>query len=366
VGTPPSDASAPTRSRGRNFLLGCLAGCGGLALLAVSSCIGFIWWVNRPGELLEPARLRGPETTAYAEWTLRLEDPGTSAFVEELLASIRRLQERANSPLPGGLGRLLSGYQARRNETQLRQLFPCVVSWSVLSGSRPEDELHLVTVSIERLGNRTVVADWILSWVLGRDDETEVVSYGGENIYHLKRQGSAFFLRRGQIFFTTGIEAAQRAVDRLQPRSAPSAEATELDRLIDTLPPDRPLRGATTNEHGELERVLARLVDDDRAAELAAIPREIVRGATLSGGFDESSRFAAVLDVLTTRPPDGAGDRIRQLAEAIGASLSTESLPVHVEAVPREDGVRLVFEVDDLPRLLERWTEHVAERPEPN
>ena len=357
--TPSSGAAAP-RSRGRNFLLGCLAGCGALALLAVSSCLGLVWWVNRPGELLEPSRLRGPETTAYVEWTLRLEDPGTSAFVDELLASLGRLQRSASSPLPGALGGFLANLQSRRNERQLRELFPCVVAWGVFGGAEPEDELHLVTLSVEKLGNRLVLIDWFLGWVIGRDPETEVVSHRGEKIYLLKKPGSAFFLRSGQIFFTTGLEAATRAVDRLQPEAAGPPEATELDRLIEGLPADRPLRGATTNQHGEIGRLVSLLLDPP-AEEVPGTVWDQVRGATLAGGFAEDSSFVAALD-LRTEGPLWSGEEARAMAESLAASLSTESLPVRVEALPQADGVRFEFEVDDLPRLLERWTARVVER----
>ena len=357
--TPSSGDAAPTRSRGRNFLLGCLAGCGALALLAVSSCLGLVWWINRPGELLEPARLRGPETTAYVEWTLRLEDPGTSAFVTELLASMNRLQ-RSASPLPGALGGILANYQERRNEKQMRELFPCVVAWGVFAAAKPDEELHLVTLSVEKLGNRLVVMDWILGWILGRDSETEVVSHGGEKIYVLKKLGSAFFLRRSQIFFTTGLEAATRAVDRLQPGAAGPAEATELDRLIDGLPADRPLRGATTNRHGEVRRLVALLLEP-QAEEPPGEVWDQVRAATLAGGFAQDSTFHAALD-LRTEGPVWSDENARAIAASLAASLSTGTLPVRVEAVPHEDGVRFDFEVDDLPRLLERWTERVVER----
>ena len=92
MGAPSGDVAVTSGpSRGRNVLMSCLAGCGALALLAISTCAGFVWWVNRPGELLEPARLRGPETTAYLEWTLRLEDPGTAAFAQSLGVDEARL-----------------------------------------------------------------------------------------------------------------------------------------------------------------------------------------------------------------------------------------------------------------------------------
>jgi hypothetical protein len=94
---PVANPSPSTRSRGKSVLFSCLAGCGILALVMISSCVGFVWWLNRPGELLEPSRLRDADTTGYVEWTLRLEDPGTEALVEDIFAAIRQIQERAPS-----------------------------------------------------------------------------------------------------------------------------------------------------------------------------------------------------------------------------------------------------------------------------
>jgi len=363
MGAQPSGevtvTSAP--SRGRNVLMGCLAGCGALALLAVSTCAGFVWWVNRPGELLEPARLRGPETTAYLEWKLRLEDPGTAAFVQELLASMQRLQQRAPGVMPGPLGGMLSRYQARRNEKEFRKLFPCVVAWSVLSAPDPQHEQHLVSVSLAALGNRTVVVDWVLGFLLGKDRDTEIVEHAGERIYRLKRFDSAFFLRRGQVFFTTGLEGAKLAVDRLSVEPPAAVEPTSLDRLIAALPPERALRGATTNEHGEVARLLDVLLDGEHAEAASRLGLDAVRGATLAGGFDEQSKFHATLDVLgiDTSGVEGGPER---LASALAASLSTSSLPVGVQAAALADGVRFEFEVDDLPGLLERLSDRAESR----
>ena len=362
MGAPGGEVAVTSGpSRGRNVLLSCLAGCGALALLAVSTCAGFIWWVNRPGELLEPARLRGPETTAYLEWTLRLEDPGTAAFVQSLLGSMQRLQQRAPGVMPGPLGGMLASYQTRRNEKELRKLFPAVVAWTVLSAPDAQHEQHLVSVSLAALGNRTVVADWFLGFLLGNDRDTEIVEHAGEKIYRLKRYDSAFFLRRGQVFFTTGLEGATLAVDRLSSGTLPSAEPTPLDRLIASLPAERALRGATTNEHGEVLRLLDVLLDRDHEDAMARLGLDTVRAATLAGGFDEGSKFRATLDVLG---PDLSAVEAgpERLAAALAQSLSTASLPVEVQGAALEGGVRFEFRVDDLPGLLERLMDRAGSR----
>ena len=50
-------------SRGKRILVGCGIGCGALLLVSISSCVGFFVWLNRPGELLDPERLLGGDTT---------------------------------------------------------------------------------------------------------------------------------------------------------------------------------------------------------------------------------------------------------------------------------------------------------------
>ena len=349
---PAISASSSTRSRGKNVLFGCLAGCGLLALIMISSCVGFVWWLNRPGELLEPSRLRDADTTGYVEWTLRLEDPGTEALVEDIFAALRQIQERAPNALPPAIENALRGYQTRRNEERFRELFPCVMAWSVIGGETPEDELHVFTVSVAKLGNRLVLMDWILGMFIGKSPDVEVVKHGGEKIYYLPREGSAFFLQRSDFFFTTDLEAAKRVVDRLQPGAVASApEATRLDRMLNVLPEQQPLRGAATNALGETRRFFELLTGVSDLDVIESLPWDRVDGMSLSGGFTEESSFEATLDLMLD-----AGQWTEQEAEALAGalmrSLASEDLPVGISVVPRPDRVQLVFDVDDLPGLL--------------
>ena len=41
-------------SRGKRILIGIGVGCLAIVLLIVGSCAGFIIWINRSGELIEP------------------------------------------------------------------------------------------------------------------------------------------------------------------------------------------------------------------------------------------------------------------------------------------------------------------------
>lgn len=349
---PVASPSPSSGSRGRNVLFSCLAGCGLLALIMISSCVGFVWWLNRPGELLEPSRLRDADTTGYVEWTLRLEDPGTEALVEDIFRALRQVQERAPNALPPAIENVLRDYQTRRNERQFRELFPCVMAWNVIGGQTADDELHVFTVSVAKLGNRLVLMDWVIGMFIGRSPDVDVVKYGGEKIYHLPREGSAFFIRRSDFFFTTDLAAAKRAVDRLQPvPTTSSAEATRLDRMLDTLPEQLPLRGAATNAQGETRRFFELLTGSDDLDVIDGLPWDRVDGMSLSGGFTEESSFEATLDLMLD-----AGRWTEQDAEALAGALkralASETLPVGISVVPRSDRIQFVFDVDDLPGLL--------------
>jgi len=342
----------PTKSRGRSTLFSCLAGCGLLALVMISSCVGFVWWLNRPGELLEPASLRGTDTTAHVEWTLRLEDPGTEALVEDIFAAIRQLQDRAPDALPPAIEGFLLDYQTRRNERQFRQLFPCVIAWSVLGGESEEEELHVFTASVAKLGNRMVLMDWVVGMFIGRSPDVDVVKYRGEKIYHLRKEGSAFFIRRSDFFFTTDLEAATRVVDRLQPGSGESTpQATRVDRMLSDLPEQWPLRGASTNAHDETRRffeLISGVADRDA---VDSLPWDRVDGMSLSGGFTQESSFEATLDLLL----DGqrwSDEDANALAAVLAKAIDSDELPVAIEVVTRPDRVQFVFDVDDLPGLL--------------
>lgn len=278
-------------SRGKRILIGCGVGCLGVVIIGMASCIGFMFWMNQPGELIEPELLMGSETTAHVEWTLRLEDPGTQEFVERLL---ERSQQESASDLEGVppvVRSWITRMQGHQNEKELHEIFPVAVAWTAHPGQDPEDDVHLFTVSIEKLGNKLVFADWMMGLTLPRSDEVGVINHQGEKIYDLdlnRRNSVALFIRSNNIFFASDVETAKRAVERLTLADRSGRSGGSVGTLLAGLSGDGQLRGALTNEHGELHRLWRVLSDEtDPGAEFWSN----VLAAKLAGGFGDDGGF---------------------------------------------------------------------------
>ena len=67
-------------SKGKRWAIGCGLGCLVLIAVIIATVISFTLWVRGSGELLEPQKLLGSDTTGYLEWSLRMEDEGTQGF----------------------------------------------------------------------------------------------------------------------------------------------------------------------------------------------------------------------------------------------------------------------------------------------
>jgi hypothetical protein len=245
---------------------------------------------------------------------------------------------------------LLFDYQNSRNERQFRELFPCVVAWSVIGDEQEGEELHLFTVSIEKLGNRIVFVDWIMGMFIGRSAEIDVVPHEGEKIYVLDN-GRAFFMRRSVFILTTDAETARRAVDRLRPDRIDPGQPTGLDRLLDGLPADRPLRGAALNAHDEVRRFFDILTGENDREVLDRLDWSRISGMTVAGGFTEASAFEARIDLLVDAAGWSEADLLA-LRHAVDQSVSSDGLPTRVEIEALPDRIQLRFEVDDLPALM--------------
>ncbi len=50
-------------SRNKRILIGCAVGCGAMVVLVIGLAVAFGLWIKSPGELLEPQRLLGADTT---------------------------------------------------------------------------------------------------------------------------------------------------------------------------------------------------------------------------------------------------------------------------------------------------------------
>lgn len=319
-------------SRGKKILVGIGIGCGGLLLLFAITVAVFFAWLGRPGELLEPGTLLGSDTTGYAEWTLRLEDPGTEEFVAEVLGRAQQPRGGGQSPLPPGLENILGGLQERQNRRQLQELFPAVAAWTLHPGETAGQDLQLLSVSLQSAGNRMVFADWMLSFSLGMANAPEArkIPYGDENIYQFQIPGGepvTFFLRGNDLFFASNLATAQQAVDRLaRPATHPSSPLENLFARA----PEAPLRGALTNGGGEIfrvwERIAVRIEDPEELQKIS----QPLRGMVLSGRLTGEGTVEGRLGLLG---PDAgwAAAHLEGALVALQVGLDLEPLRLEVE-----------------------------------
>lgn len=345
-------------SWGKRTLIGCGIGCGSLILFAILLVVGFNIWLNRPGTLLEPEVLMDEETTGYVEWTLQLDDPGTAGFVERLLEELQELPD-GTEELPGWFQGWFRRLQEREAEKDVHDLFPMVVAWTLRPDSAEAGDAHLLTVSLERMGNQLVFGDWILGWVIGWSSEGSVRRFDGEKIYHLEideRTALAFFIRGNDVFLTSDVASAERAVERLRD-ATPSTGANELGPRFEETAGGGPLRGALTNRGGEVSRIWAALAGDDAPdAERWAV----LRGATLSGGLEDDGSLAGRLELLC---PDErwAGEEADALAASLAERIPPEIGTFEIEATAVGDRVRIEFRVPELTSRLGDLMQHGME-----
>jgi len=336
-------------------LIGCGVGCLALLIFAVSACVGFGLWLSQPGELLEPQQLLASDTLGYIEWTLREEDPGTASVVERLIELSQAQNRGGLTGLPDWVGEFLIERQNARNERQIRQLLPLAAAWTVRAGETRDSDVHLLTLSIEKLGKRLVLVDWAMGWAARMGGDMDVIVHRGERIYPLNDTDSgaprALFFRGNDVFFTSDPEMAKRAVDLLADTTAgDQGDASELERVFAALP-DRPLRGAVSNGRGELYRIWDLMTDLESGPEDE--PWSAIRTVAVSGGLTSEDALELAIEALCK--------------DARWASLNADSLldtmlsdlefgGVEVETQARAEGERILIDlrVPDLPGQLEK------------
>ena len=337
-------------TRTTQVLAGCAVGCAILLLAAVGACVGFVAWLKRPGELLEPGVLLDQSTLAHVEWTLRLEDPGTEQAFRAVLEAVN--DTRPVVPiLPDAIQRL----SRQRDEREMRQFFPLVATWSLRRGAAGAHD-HLFGASVPNLGNWILIADWFLGFTAGRDGDLEQIEHLGEQIYRMRKTDAAFFIRRNGVFITTDVERARSTVEALERREPAAAAPEELRRLLDGLPGTVALRGAAVNEAGACATILAWLTGDP----VEDIDLSTVRALTLAGGFTPGAGFEATLTVLSDDPRWGASHADR-LAAALAARLGEEVTAVE----PAADPLALRISVDDPAGAVRRRLDFLLTRPAP-
>jgi hypothetical protein len=340
--------------KAKRILYGLLIAAGAAVAFVVALAIGFGVWVTRPGELIDPARLLHAQTTGYAEWSLRLDDPGTEGFVDILLEAARAMPNEATDALSPFIGGWLLDAQEAKARRDLEEIFPMVLAWTVNPGAVPDQDLQLLSLSSKQLGNRLVLADWIAKFALARSPRSSVEPYRDENIYQLQygdRRAddlrATFFARRGAIFATSNLDTARRAVDLLAEAEAEGRPATELDRTFQRTREADALRAAVTNEHGELARLWTRLT-----GEAAENPRawEAVRSASLGGGLEADGTFKAVMELVGSSGLAAAG--AAAIPSSLRLDLGDRRLELQLSAAPTDDGLRIDVLIPDLAASL--------------
>ncbi len=345
--------------RGRRILLSCLGGCAALALLLIGSCVAATVWVNTPGDVLETERLFDPTASGFVEWQLRLEDEGT----EEIIAAAARLSNRQDDLPQSRLLQTLFQFNQRRQERELRQLFPAAAAW-VSYPPQPSGEPtgDLFSVSVARMAKQGRIADWIFARVSGWASDIPTVRYNGELILSVDEPDGQFhgFLHPLGAFWGTRLEVAQRAVDALaeSERSRAVGTPSELQREYDSLPPAS-IRGVLTNRGGHLAQRLQTLLDDSLNEETVAALEQVdlvrLHGGPVAGGSVELTldlrSDPALLPVVQAA--------VDQLLTDVG-----DDLPLEGRARSVARGVEVELILRDLPQALDDFGRNVSERIE--
>ena len=350
-------------SRTRKILLGILIAMGCLAAIVVALVVGFFMWLSQPGEVIAVERLLSAESTGYAQWTLRTEDPGTEGFLRLLVESTRQMPTDLSGSVPPVVDGWLRSARADGAMDDLGGFLPGVTAWTLRPATGDGQHLHLLSVSATGLGNQIVFADWIGGWTLGRAPNAAVHAYKGENIYQMRIPqrdvDATFFARRGAVFATSDLATAQQAVDLLAAEEATvERPATDLERLFATTQGPEPLRAAITNARDELSHVWGRL---GGGTTLEPEEWQTLRGATVTGGLRADGTFTGVLDLLTSDGPPRE-DMAPRLAAAVRQRLSDLDLDADVQATGLEDRIRIELRV---LRLVESITERTRGGREP-
>jgi len=340
--------------RGRQILYAILIALGCLVALVVAVVISFVSWVSRPGELIEPERLMSADSTGYAQWNLRLEDPGTEGFLRLLLQATRELPPDVEDSLPPFVDGWIQGRREADALGGIRRFLPGLAAWSLRPAMNDSShDMHLVSVSAQGLGNQLVLADWVGPFVIARSPNGSVHPYKGENIYQLgipeRGVEATFFARRGAIFATSDVEMAREAIDLLAlEEKNQDRPPTGLEKLFATTRGTEPLRAAVTNGHSELPHVWTSLGGD--AIDGVNDWRD-VQGATVVGGLQADGSFHGAVELMTgtATAREAAASAF---AQALTQRLQHLALVPEVQATTLTDRIRIEIHVPDLVESL--------------
>ena len=344
-------------SKGKNLLIGSLITFGALVALVIAAAIGFGVWLDRPGELLDPTRLLSSNATGYAEWTLRLDDPGTEGFVGLLIEAIQEMPPEVEDSLPPFVQSWVTSVRNDQARRDIEKLFPMVVAWTLHPQQAARDDLHLVSVNVQNMGNRLAFADWLAGFVLDWSDRSTVHKYQGEKIYQFKvDQGDfepAFFGWRGAVVATSELAMARQAVDQLHQDENTEHDQTELEQLFARTRATDPFRAALTSRHGEVYRLWETI--GGGTVENPEHWQEL-QGVALTGGLRADGSFALLIELVA---PDAEFPEAYTEAMARAFRRGLERVPVEfaVQAAVLDDRLLLDVQVRDLVKSLTRLLE---------
>ena len=367
-------------SRAKKAVLGCGLGCLGVVVVSISTCVGFQVWINTPGELLEADLLLDPQAVGWAEARLDLEDEGTEALASALL----ELSQPPEGMFEGSpFLAFLTELNSRRQQRQMRRLFPMTAAWSLYPAEAEVAEPILFSASVPRMAHTLTLIDWGIGFVARRQPELVSELYRGERILvigdvqpeevdvsiesggvridgglriegerDLGEGGSGLepdadpagaddgapmtahvFLRDVGVFFATSAQAARRAIDGLEGGPA-QASGSPLERLVAVLP-EAPIRAAILNDDGgRLARVLRRLLPAEVLDDETRQVLDRARSATLLGRFGREGGLELTLtlagvpaDDQTLAALEGAAARLIESDEELGGTATVEPAP---------------------------------------
>lgn len=233
-----------------------------------------------------------------------------------------------------------------------------VAVWTLTPQESAQDDLHLVSVSIESMANRLAFADWMAGFVLDWSDGSKVHRYQGEKIYQFSvdQSGSspAFFGWNGGLFAAPDLAMAQRAVDQLHSEPGTASDQTNLELLLAQTRATDPLRAALTNHNGEGYRLWETI-----AGGAVEFPQQLeaLEGVVLTGGLQSDGAFEATVELIAPDANWSEAD-VQAMEVAFGIGLEMTHLEVEARTTVVEDGlqveVRIPNLVESLTRLLER------------
>ena len=330
-------------SRTKKILIGCGLGCGGLIVVVVIGFFSFAAWLKRPGEVLQPTRLLGADTTGYAEWTLSLDDPGTAEFVEGLLD---RQEEMQPDLFPPTIQAFFNNWNSNRNRKEIQNLFPIVAAWTLSPGPETDQDRNVFALSVRGFGNQLVFADWIMSFIAGNDPDFQRIDHQDEIIFRFN-DSAFFFLRRAHIFFAEDLQTARSAVDRLQPEPVRTRQEGPLEALFAGVPEEPPLRAAISNGSGEMLRTwrLFALAPED-PEELRESMSQL-RGAVLTGSLEAGETLNAQLS-LQAPDPAWAEEHAAEALRNFRQGMAFEDLALSSSVRTEGDWIRIDFRAEGL------------------